>query len=173
MSPSPAHCALAGSLPCIRVEFSRKTWILLLFLVTQVSFLWGTEVRQGKYLPPRHSEPELGCEAEVNLAELLSSSESVRMSQPGGWCQQMEMPVGELGEGGESTSLHSHDFHDVELILMAARREDKTCILDHFKLLQVGWVFGGTDDVDPFSQELQREGEWAGVGGSHAGAPCQ
>lgn len=48
--PIPSHpCATTGALPCIRVEFCQKTWTLLEFLTTQVSFLWGREVRGSKY----------------------------------------------------------------------------------------------------------------------------
>lgn len=48
--PSRPHTT-DQALPCARVELCRKTRILLEFFTTHVSFLWGREVRWGKYPP--------------------------------------------------------------------------------------------------------------------------
>lgn len=41
----------AAALPCVSVELCRKTWILLEFFTTHVSFLGGGEVKQGPNHP--------------------------------------------------------------------------------------------------------------------------
>lgn len=82
------------------------------------------------------------------------------VSQPRGWHQRVKMPLG-MGEPdqgmNESLSLHSYDFGAVELILVAAWREGKGRECHCPQLCQVRGIPGGTGDVEPLSQDLQRE----------------
>lgn len=70
--------------------------------------------------------------------------------------------------GGESLSLRSYDFGDVELVLMAAGREGKSliCLISDLFLCShlclVRGILGGTNDVEPPSQELQSGEGWRG-----------
>lgn len=77
---------------------------------------------------------------------------------------------------GESLSLHSYDFSDVELIFMAPGREGKSLKCHCSHLCQVRGIPGGTSNVEPLSQELQRGAEWGRLEGLcqvHSQAPCE
>lgn len=91
-----------------------------------------------------------------------SSPRFVEVSQPRGWkCPQ---GWGSWARGG-SPCLHSHDFGDIELVLVAAGIEGKNCVFQCLHLRQVRRVPGGTHDVDPVSQELWRGREQGRVEG--------
>ena len=67
--PQSRPRAAARALPCTRVELCRKTWMLVVFLTTHVSFLWGREVRWGKYLPPDCPNQTRGIQNSSQAAE--------------------------------------------------------------------------------------------------------
>ena len=70
MPPSPPQpWTTAGPLPCIRVELCWKIRILLLFVLTHVSFLQGRELRRGQR-PPDCPHQTRGIQNSSRAAEL-------------------------------------------------------------------------------------------------------
>lgn len=76
--------------------------------------------------------------------------------------------------GHGSLSLQPYDFVDVELVLVAAGREGKSLKGHCSHLCQVRGVPGGSSNVEPLSQELQRGAEGGRLEGLcqvHPGTP--
>lgn len=75
------------------------------------------------------------------------------------------MPLGVGGLDQECLSLHSYDFGDVELVLVATGREEKSLKCHCSHLFQMRGITGGTSNVEPLSQDLQRGAEWGRLEG--------